>query len=59
MLTEFVEKTRRAEVRQAFRTARRITRMLQGTMGLEGQALDRKVLEQMTRETVRELLATS
>ena len=31
--------------------------MLQGTMGLEGQGLDRKTLREMTRRTTLELLA--
>jgi hypothetical protein len=42
--------------RQAIRIAKRITGMLQGTMGLEGQALDRKTLKQMSRQTTNELL---
>lgn len=31
--------------------------MLQGTMGLEAQGLDRKTLREMTMRTARELLA--
>lgn len=42
--------------RQALKKARRITSMLQGTMGLEGQALDRRTLWSMTKQTARELL---
>ena len=44
------------ERKRAVRKARRITRMLQGTMGLEGQGLDRKTLREMTKKTARELL---
>jgi hypothetical protein len=44
------------ELRPIFKKARKITKMLQGTMGLEGQALDRKTLKIMTRITVKELL---
>ncbi len=42
--------------KQALRRAKRITRMLQGTMGLEGQGLDRKTLRELTKRTARELL---
>jgi hypothetical protein len=43
--------------RQALRKAKRITGMLQGTMGLEGQGLDKRTLWGMTKQTARELLA--
>lgn len=43
-------------IREAIRKARRITAMLQGTMGLEGQGLGRKTLNAMTKLTAKELL---
>ncbi len=43
-------------VRQAIRKARRITSMLQGTMGLEGQGLDKQTLRLLKRLTVEDLL---
>lgn len=46
----------RQAVRHAIRRARRITRMLQGTMGLEGQGLDKQTLRRMKRLTVGDLL---
>jgi hypothetical protein len=46
----------RQKIRQAFLKARKITGMLQATMGLEGQALDERTLKAMTKQTVRELL---
>lgn len=46
----------RQTIRQVIRKARKITGMLQGTMGLEGQALDKKTLRAMTKQTARELL---
>jgi hypothetical protein len=46
----------RQTVRQAIRKARRITSMLQGTMGLEGQGLDKQTLRRMKRLTVADLL---
>jgi hypothetical protein len=48
----------RQTVRHAIRKARRITRMLQGTMGLEGQGLDKQTLRRMKRETVSDLLVS-
>src|SRR5437868_1902312 len=44
---------------QAAQKAQRLTRMLQGTSGLEAQALDRETVSAMTRQTVHELLAGS
>jgi hypothetical protein len=41
---------------RAISTAREINRTLQGTMALEGQGLDAKVLRGLKRETVSELL---
>jgi hypothetical protein len=46
----------RQAIRQAIRKARRITGMLQGTMGLEGQALDKQTLRRMKRLTIEDLL---
>ena len=46
-----------ARARAALRKAKRISGMLQGTMGLEGQALDRQSLRMMTKRTAREILA--
>ena len=43
--------------RLALKRAKMITSMLQGTMGLEGQALDQKTLKAMTKQTAKELLA--
>ena len=50
-----------AEVReeQARRKAQRLVGIVQGTSGLEAQALDDRVLGEMTRQTVHELLAGS
>lgn len=48
----------RHQVRQALLKARKITGMLQGTMGLEGQALDKRTLKVMTKQTARELLTS-
>jgi transcriptional regulator with XRE-family HTH domain len=45
--------------RQARRKAKQVSAMLQGTSGLEGQALDTAVLDRMTDQTVHELLAGS
>lgn len=50
--------TQTLQPRLAIRKAKMITAMLQGTMGLEGQALDRKTLRAMTKETTRDLMAT-
>lgn len=47
---------RRQEVRDAIRKARKLMGMVQGTMGLEGAALDRKTLRAMTKEATYELL---
>lgn len=46
----------RQTVREAILKARKITAMLQGTMGLEGQGLDPKYLREMRHATVRDLL---
>jgi transcriptional regulator with XRE-family HTH domain len=45
--------------KQATKKAKRLVRMVQGTMGLEAQAVDNSVLDQMVRQTVCELLAGS
>ena len=45
--------------RQAQNKARRLSRMVQGTSGLEAQAIDDDDLEGMTRQTAHELLAGS
>ena len=45
------------ESKRAIRKAKKLMGMLQGTMGLEGQGLDRKTLREMTKRTARELLA--
>jgi len=45
--------------RRAREKAARIVRMVQGTSGLEGQAVSRKELDRMSRRTVHELLAGS
>ena len=46
-------------VREAKRKAKTLVAMLQGTSGLEGQALDAKTLRRLRRETARDLLAGS
>jgi transcriptional regulator with XRE-family HTH domain len=45
--------------KQATKKATRLVRMVQGTMGLEAQAVNQTVLDQMVRQTVCELLAGS
>ena len=49
-------KDQRQNLLQAIRKAREINRMLQGTMGLEGQGLDARLLRELKRETTLELL---
>jgi transcriptional regulator with XRE-family HTH domain len=44
---------------QATRRAEKLTSMVQGTSGLEGQALSQQRLDEMTRQTVHQLLAGS
>jgi hypothetical protein len=44
---------------QAMRKARRISKMVQATSGLESQALDPGDVDEMTRQTAHELLAGS
>lgn len=46
----------REAMRRVIRSARRITGMLQGTMGLEGQGLDKQTLRKMKRLTIEDLL---
>jgi hypothetical protein len=48
----------RQKYRRALEQARKITAMLQGTMGLEGQGRDKKTLKEMTRRTAEELLSS-
>lgn len=48
----------RPELRQAIRKAKKLVAMLQGTMGLEGQGLDRKTLREFRREAIAHLLDT-
>jgi transcriptional regulator with XRE-family HTH domain len=45
--------------KQAEEKARRIVAMVQGTSGLEAQAVDANTLDEMTRRTVHELMAGS
>jgi hypothetical protein len=45
--------------RQAQLKAKQLIAMLQGTSGLEGQALDDEARSHMTRQTIHELLAGS
>jgi transcriptional regulator with XRE-family HTH domain len=42
---------------QAFKKASRIVRLVQGTMGLESQAVDQSTLNEMLEQTASELLA--
>jgi len=51
-------RTKIQNYRRALEQARKITGMLQGTMGLEGQGLDKKTLKIMTKRTARELLGS-
>ncbi|HEV3079796.1 MAG TPA: helix-turn-helix transcriptional regulator [Gemmataceae bacterium] len=51
-------KAREVRKRQARATAKRLVGMVQGTSGLEGQALDRDTLEEMTEQTTHQLLAS-
>lgn len=58
---KFEAVTKIADLReaQARQKARRLVGMVQGTSGLEAQALDDDELTDMTRQTVHELLAGS
>lgn len=47
----------RSAALQVFRKARKINVMLQGTMSLEGQDLDKHTLKSMKNQTIRDLLA--
>jgi transcriptional regulator with XRE-family HTH domain len=42
---------------QAARKAKKLVDLVQGTSGLEGQAIDAKALDSMVKKTTRELLA--
>ncbi len=44
---------------QAVGKARRLVSLVQGTSGLEGQAVDKKTLEAMVEQTIHELLSGS
>jgi transcriptional regulator with XRE-family HTH domain len=44
---------------QAERKARKLVALVQGTSGLEGQAVDRETIESMVEQTTQELLAGS
>jgi transcriptional regulator with XRE-family HTH domain len=44
---------------QASRKARKLVGLVQGTSGLEGQAVDRETVESMVEQTTHELLAGS
>ncbi len=44
---------------QAAKRARQLVGLVQGTSGLEGQAIDEQTFERMVRQTVHELLAGS
>jgi transcriptional regulator with XRE-family HTH domain len=61
METRFLEGAPAGEFceHRALEKAEQLIRMLQGTSGLEGQALDADTLGQMKRQTVCELLAGS
>ena len=43
-------------IRKAIQKSHRLASMLQGTMGLEGQGLDRKALKQIRKQTAKELI---
>jgi hypothetical protein len=44
---------------QAERKAKKLVALVQGTSGLEGQAVDRETIESMVKQTTQELLAGS
>ena len=44
---------------QAKRKAKKLVSLVQGTSGLEGQAVDKKAIESMVEQTTHELLAGS
>ena len=44
---------------QAERKAKKLVALVQGTSGLEGQAVDSKAIESMVKQTTHELLAGS
>jgi hypothetical protein len=48
--------TKRADIRYALLRAKVIMSMLQGTMALEGQGLDKKTVREMTKQTAEDLL---
>jgi transcriptional regulator with XRE-family HTH domain len=50
---------RKLKREQAERKARKLVALVQGTSGLEGQAVDEKVAESMIEQTTHELLAGS
>ena len=50
---------RRLKREQAERKAKKLVALVQGTSGLEGQAVDRKSVESMVKQTTHELLAGS
>jgi transcriptional regulator with XRE-family HTH domain len=58
---QFATKVNAQEMReqQALAKARQLVKMLQGTSGLEGQAVDPETFEEMEKQTVHELLAGS
>jgi hypothetical protein len=47
------------KLRKAVADANRVASMLQGTMSLESQGLDRTTLHEIKQVTVRELLASN
>ena len=51
-------KAQEVRKRQAQAKAKRLVGMVQGTSALEGQALDRDTLEEMTEQTTHQLLAS-
>ncbi|SIO57548.1 Transcriptional regulator, contains XRE-family HTH domain [Singulisphaera sp. GP187] len=50
---------RKLKREQAERKAKRLVALVQGTSGLEGQAVDRNMVESMIEQTTHELLAGS
>jgi transcriptional regulator with XRE-family HTH domain len=51
--------TRKLKREQAERKAKKLVALVQGTSGLEGQAVDEKTVESMVEQTTHELLAGS
>ncbi len=56
---DFILDARELKPQQAERKAKKLVALVQGTSGLEGQAVDEKAIESMVEQTTHELLAGS